>query len=162
MSKMKIRLLFLGVLLLVFAQVLIAKRDEEPYPAVVFPGFGQVIPAADLYPYQYDRLVIHAYTATDTLAVDLKKLLAPFPEAYPEDALLAPIRKKLRNITDHLSPDQGSPEERELVGYLRQQTHRQLGEDVQRLEIAVYQYRAESDGRVTLVDVANRKRLDFE
>ena len=159
---MMIRLLFLGALFLVFAQVLLAKWDEEPYPAVVFPGFGQVIPAAELYPYSYDRLVLHAHTTTDTLAVDLKALLAPFPEAYPEDALLAPIRKKLRNISDRLSPHQGSPEERELLHYLRQQTRQQLGEDVRRLEIALYRYRAESNGRVSLVDITDRKRLDFE
>ena len=161
MPKTYIRWLFLGVLLLLMAQVLIAKWDEEPYPAVMFPGFGQVIPVDQLYPYQYERLVLRAHTPTDTLPISLKALLAPFPEAYPEDALLAPIRTKLRNLADPSSPLRDTPEDQALSDYLRQQTRQQLGDTVQRLELTVCRYRAEPDGRVALVDVTHRRTWEF-
>ena len=156
-----IRLFFLALLPLLFIQLLVAKRYGEPYPAVMFPGFGQVMPADELYPYRFERMRVYAHTATDTLPVTLKELFAPFPDAYPEDALLAPLRNRLRDVADQLSPTLGSPEERELLAYLRHQVRGQLGPNVVRLELAFYQYEAEPDGSVALVDIADRKVFYF-
>ena len=157
LRKNTIRLFFFMLLPLLFVQLLVAKRYGEPYPAIMFPGFGKVLPN-ELYPYRYERLKVHAYTATDTIPLTLDELFAPFPET----ALFAPMRSKLRFITETLTPATGNEQERELLRYLQHRTRTLLGHEVQRLELAFYQYEAEQDGRVRLAGISDRKTLQFE
>lgn len=161
MSRTTVRLLFLAVLPLLFVQFLIAKLYEEPYPAIMFPGFGQVIPVDSLYPYHYERLRIYAHTATDTVRMTLPELFAPFPSTYPEDALFAPIRTTLKSIPEQLTPTAHNSQERELVRYLSRQVRQQLGPDVQQLTLTYYQYRADANGQVSQIGITDQKTLHF-
>ena len=153
-SRTIVRWFFILLVPLLFGQLLIAKIYEEPYPAVMFPGFGQV-PPAPWYPYPYERMVLYAYTDHDSVAMTLDELFAPFPET----ALFAPMRNRLRSMADTITPTQGAEDERELLHYLRQRVHQQLGEEVERVVLAFYQYEADQEGRVTPVGVIDRKVL---
>ena len=157
LSRTTIRWFFILLLPLLLGQLLIAKKYEEPYPAIMFPGFGQV-PPTPWYPYSYERMMLYAYSATDSVALTLDELFAPFPET----ALFAPMRNQLRLIADTITPTRGEASEQELLHYVRQRVRQQLGEDVQRVAFAFYQYQADKDGRVRLVDVVDRKVLYFQ
>lgn len=157
LTRTTIRWFFVLLVPLLFIQLLVAKKYEEPYPAIMFPGFGQV-PPAPWYPYSYERMLLYAYTATDSVALVLDELFAPFPET----ALFAPMRSRLRFITDTITPTRGTLPERELLAYLHQRVSDQVGEEVQRVELAYYQYQADQEGQVTLVDIIDRKTLYFQ
>lgn len=154
--KVAIRWFFIGLVPLLFVQLLIAKRYEEPYPAVMFPGFGQV-PPAPWFPYPFERLVVYAHTPTDSMTLTLEELFAPFPELTQ----LPTLRSHLRRIADTLSATRDEEAEQELCLYLRDQARRQTGEDVQRLEFTFYQYRASREGDISYVGIARRKVLYF-
>lgn len=157
MSRQSIyRLAFVGVLLGLIAQFFVAKKLEEPYPAIMFPGFGKVLPANN-YPYPYERLRCYAYSSTDSIALTLNDLFSPFPE----EALYIPMRRKLKKISQTITSTSGTAQERELLEYLRERTDALLGGEAQRLELAFYQYHAERDGKVRLVAITDRKRFIF-
>jgi hypothetical protein len=150
------RYAFFVLLLGLCAQFFVAKLLEEPYPSLVFPGFGKV-PPADPFPYPYERLRWWAYSPTDSVALTIDELFAPFPEK----ALYIPIRKKLKTISPTITPTIGNAQERALLHYLQERVAPVLGGKVQRLELAFYQYRANRNGDVQLAAVTHRKRFIF-
>lgn len=154
--KTTVRWFFIGLVPVLFIQLLVAKLYEEPYPAVMFPGFGQVPPPVQ-YPYSFERMVLHAYTPTDSVPLLLEELFTPFPEL----TLLPPLRSRLRFIADTITPAQGKEAEQELLYYLRNQVRQQIGDQVQRIEVAFYRCTATQDGQVSLVDLIDRKVLYF-
>lgn len=150
------RLVFVGLLLGLFAQFFVAKILEEPYPAIMFPGFGQV-PPAQPFPYPHERLHCWAYSLTDSVALTLDDLFAPFPET----ALYIPMRRKLKKISAIITPTTGTKEERALLLYLQERADPLVQGSVQRLDLAFYQYHAERNGAVRLVAITDQKRFVF-
>ena len=72
----------------------------------MFPGFGQVL-SAPRPPYSYERLVLYAYTVTDSVTLLLGNLFGPFPET----TLLAPMRNRLRFIAATIASARGDEPE---------------------------------------------------
>lgn len=153
-QKSLTRLAFMGVFVTLLFQFFVAKYYEEPYPAVVLPGFGQVPDIS--YPYPYERLHLYAYTPNDSVELTLDEVFDPFPEV----ALFAPMRVRLKAMADTLTATTGNPQEQELLHYVRKRINQRLREEVQRLDLVFYQYQAEADGKIHLMDT-HRKILYF-
>ena len=146
--------IFVGVIAGLLLQFFVAKKYEEPYPAIVFPGFGQVYD--DLYPYDFERLRLYAYTTRDSVELTMNEVFAPFTE----DALFAPMRVRLKSLPDTLTLRNGAPPEQELLHYLQQRTNALVGEPVQRLALVFHEYQATNGTQARLVS-EYRKRIEF-
>ena len=151
------RLVFVGLVIGLFAQFFIAKLLEEPYPAIVFPGFGEV-PPADKYPYPFERLRWRAYSSTDSITLTLEDLFSPFPE----EALYIPMRRRLKKINQIITPTTGTAQEKELLRFLQKRAEALLRDKARRLELAFYQYQADRDGETRLVAITHRKQFIFD
>ena len=151
----RLSLAFLGVMAALLLQFFIAKKYDEPYPSIVFPGFGQVY--TNLYPYNYERLHLYAYTGQDSVELTMDDVFAPFTE----DALFAPMRVRLKSIPDTLTLRNGGAQEQELLRYLQQRVDTLLGEKSQRLALVFYAYQDRVNGERHLLG-ATRKILYFD
>ena len=151
----RLSLAFLGVMAALLLQFLVAKKYDEPYPSIVFPGFGKVY--TDLYPYDYERLHLYAHTAHDSVELTMEEVFAPFTEV----ALFAPMRVRLKSIPDTLTMRNGSAQEQELLRYLQQRMDTLLEEKAQRLALVFYEYQDNNNGERRLLG-NTRKILYFD
>ena len=156
LRKSAIRFLFIMLLPLLAAQFYFARRYDEPYPAIIFPGFTSV-PTHQTYPYTYQRLVIMAYSENDSVEVTMDDLFAPMP--YKAKVFYVPMGNKIKSLPTFFPGASPRPSEQELMRYFQTNVRSTTNLAIDRISFRWYQYRATSPFQTRKTDLIDEKTV---
>ena len=99
-QKALIRWLFLVVAIMLPLQYFVSKRFEEPYPAIILPGFGGISGySGDYFQYEQPEIVFVSFDGQEK-AFSQGQLLSPFPDSH---------HQKIMHQSFHFSLDENEP-----------------------------------------------------